>query len=424
MAFSTEHTCFTWNAPIPLPIETAWRDQDAETLHSLLSVMPDNVCKRRLTSTLLSLAMDEPVTDKHIIGILLENGADVKNSLKRAHPDVLKIIIDHGINLRDSLLVEVVYSFTHLFDLHFSERPFITIMPEYEQKIACVRLLLEAGYDVNSNISGETILCFFINRGLLTRETLAMLLHHGVDVNPPPYSFHTPLMIAVAPYRYNEEFFNTTDILGALLEAGADINAQDAEGDTALHRAVCKGRMDTVIWLIQNGADVYAANDELLTVLDTIPHGSLLSVLSTVLGQGVYPCKVKPGRVVLSSFEHFLSSCGNVPPATPMSLAVCQQNRETALLFRNIGFLTGEDLQWLPGNGQVRDKLPPGCQQTYDSVVLNGPCPLTLISFVKISDMLGASRYREEAVKQLGLPVSLQERLLFKRPRATFFSSP
>ncbi|KAK3728002.1 hypothetical protein RRG08_008081 [Elysia crispata] len=86
--------------------------------------------------------------------------------------------------------------------------------------------------------------------------------------------------------------------------------------------------------------------------------------------------------------------------------------------------MTGDDILWLTRR-DVKDSLPPRVKQTFSSVAVCCPCPLSLISFVKISDLLGVSPGREDRVKELGLPVPLQERLLFKRLQTTFdFSSP
>ena len=51
------------------------------------------------------------------------------------------------------------------------------------------------------------------------------------------------------------------------IEAGADANAQDTDGQTALHRAVRLGRIDLARTLIEIGADIDAPNKHGQTAL-------------------------------------------------------------------------------------------------------------------------------------------------------------
>ena len=45
-----------------------------------------------------------------------------------------------------------------------------------------------------------------------------------------------------------------------LVENGADVNARDEDDQTALHEAAHKGHIDVVRFLVENGADVNARN--------------------------------------------------------------------------------------------------------------------------------------------------------------------
>ena len=52
-----------------------------------------------------------------------------------------------------------------------------------------------------------------------------------------------------------------------MLAHGADVNATDSRGDTALHRAAYYGRKDMVALLLEYGARVNAQNEAGLTPL-------------------------------------------------------------------------------------------------------------------------------------------------------------
>jgi uncharacterized protein len=106
-------------------------------------------------------------------------------------------------------------------------------------------------------------------------EAIRLLLEHGALVDLPNVDGITPLMTAAGMGHGNGASrgkFNTeADSLAAiplLLKAGANINAQAANGQTALHSAVQKGWEKVVRLLAENGAALDVKDARGLTALD------------------------------------------------------------------------------------------------------------------------------------------------------------
>jgi ankyrin repeat protein len=107
-----------------------------------------------------------------------------------------------------------------------------------QKKVHGVRLLLEAGADVNvaDPEDGRTALMVAVvphelkPAGKAAREVVQLLLRAGADLNLPDHYGRTAQMhAAVSPFA--------ADVLPPLLEAGPDLEAQDREGNTALIQA-------------------------------------------------------------------------------------------------------------------------------------------------------------------------------------------
>lgn len=88
------------------------------------------------------------------------------------------------------------------------------------------------------------------NENPIDKSKVEMLLSGGADVNAKNRDGWTALMWA--------SWYGHKDVVSLLLANGADVNAKDSNGRTALMWASINGHKDVVSLLIANGADVNA----------------------------------------------------------------------------------------------------------------------------------------------------------------------
>ncbi|KAL2106556.1 hypothetical protein VUR80DRAFT_6548 [Thermomyces stellatus] len=92
---------------------------------------------------------------------------------------------------------------------------------------------------------------------LTLRETIVNnLLASGVNPNSYDAAGNTPLMAFVAQLPEDDDYKVPVSILQLLIDAGADIEARNRRGETALHVAVRRGKKLAMRTLVQNGARV------------------------------------------------------------------------------------------------------------------------------------------------------------------------
>ena len=115
-----------------------------------------------------------------------------------------------------------------------------------------VKLLLERGADVNAKDNQEYTA---FNHAIQARydEVAEVLLNHPkFDPNARGLNGVPPLMSYV--WRDHKE------AVQKLLDRGADVNAQDYDGDTALHGAAQSGNVEIIDMLLAKGANLNTKN--------------------------------------------------------------------------------------------------------------------------------------------------------------------
>lgn len=102
-----------------------------------------------------------------------------------------------------------------------------------------------------------------------------LLLEYGALPNLQNWPGYTPLATAAGlgttTLDLRAKFRNeapSMEVAGMLLAAGADMHETDDQGRTALHGAVMSGWFDFTRWLVEQGADIDAADNNGFTPLD------------------------------------------------------------------------------------------------------------------------------------------------------------
>ena len=107
-------------------------------------------------------------------------------------------------------------------------------------------------------------------------EAARLLVNHAADVDAhgAGWMTGTPLHSAASGSH--------AEVVGVLLEAGADPNTRQSGGWTPLHAAARAGDVASVTLLLASGADATAANDESTSVLEMAQGSGDVATAATI----------------------------------------------------------------------------------------------------------------------------------------------
>ena len=186
--------------------------------------------------------------------------------LQRCSKKMIRAIIDHGVDVNA---------------VGKDNRTALILACEQNNADA-INVLLNAGADTGiANTDGNTCLHAAVNENS-SRDILQALIDHGADVNAENMNNTTPLMMAC--------WDGNVDPVDALLNAGADPNITDPNGDSCIHFAVhgeCS--IEAIQAIVDHGADVNAANISNETALIISCENGNLDAISVLLNAGADP---------------------------------------------------------------------------------------------------------------------------------------
>jgi hypothetical protein len=161
------------------------------------------------------------------------------------------------------MIIEHIHS---MYDKNEAMSPCAREWHDVYERILAEVLRLDANPDtICQGFGGNTALFYFCeNNGLYDRhekmDIVKLLLQHGA--NASVYDNNgTSLLHRVAGCRHSRVEREWPELAEALILHGANVNAQDFMGNTALHFSVRAGYIETAHILVQNGADIFARDE-------------------------------------------------------------------------------------------------------------------------------------------------------------------
>jgi len=221
---------------------------------------------------------------------LLDRGADGKNGGKmdktglyiasfRGYADVVRSLIDRGADLN---------AICHDYDGGDDVKWTPLHVAIYNERRDITVLLLERGADTETRSSRDETPLYMASSRLCT-DTVQQLISHGADLNAECEDLDedgndvkwNPLHAAI--------FGGTPPIARTLLEHGANPNAPDNDGATALHLASRQRGITEVELLLEYGANVEVRKKDGWTPLHEAAYHLNLEVVVVLLNRGADP---------------------------------------------------------------------------------------------------------------------------------------
>ena len=244
-----------------------------------------------------------------------------------------------------------------------ADRPVFSIADSAED----IQRKIAAGADVNANIQGKTPLIWAALDG--NAEAVRILLDHGANAESGEESDGDTALIRAAAGDLSHEppGHSFVEVIRLLLDHGANINGRNAQGETALMRAVTNGTPDLVALLLDRGADVNAKDDMGETALMSAALFNKIEDARLLLDHGADPAIPDKGGTTAFDFAQrgnaqmaaLLRSGGSKPASSSTATAATDEDDD-------LGWLGGDDNG--SGDNQTTYSLTPPSASRWEYV--------------------------------------------------------
>jgi len=192
---------------------------------------------------------------------------------KTGYLELMTNLIDQGADVNARLKMKVWYS-GYSFDLSGVDEIGASVFwrAAYASDVAAMRMLVAAGADPNVPTikpAGRPRFGDAVEREVKDTSGLAPVPIGGPSVTP----LHATTGVGYGEgFAANSHRFAPTGMLAAVKylveELGAEVNAADHDGNTALHHAAARGDNQMILYLVSKGANVMAVDREGKTTVD------------------------------------------------------------------------------------------------------------------------------------------------------------
>ncbi|CAD7701665.1 unnamed protein product [Ostreobium quekettii] len=259
--------------------------------------------------------------------ILLEHGAAV-NAVSEAgatpmievlggcKTELVRLLLDHGANIDvkndrngvTSLMAAAMKQNHDVMEWCIAAGCNIEAADKDEQRamhhaarhgaIECVDVLLRAGADINALAKGEGVLIFAVRGGHY--DVARMLMERGAELNSSPKDDPRITLVHALAIGTSPSAEVDVELLKEVLVKGADINAADEHGNTALHLAAIVGKEASVLELVRSGAKLDERNQDGRTPLNCVCIEGHLSIIKILVdARANVGCKAHNGSTPL-----------------------------------------------------------------------------------------------------------------------------
>ena len=246
---------------------------------------------------------------RDIVELLLARGADPAacNSIKNSplmcaafqgHEPIVSLLLGRE---------QVRRTINHCADSGATALILACAKPDF-QNVGIVHLLIDHGAEVNARDSLRQLTSLLWAQERRCKPVVAALLSRGADLEARDNYGRTALIRTVLDSTRRKEAeagLDDGDFVNFLLDNGAEIDAKDASQSTALSLACYFGKIELAALLLRRGADVEIQDFQCYSPLMRACQLGLVDVAAFLLRQGANP----------------LAKSGNEKMATALSLA-------------------------------------------------------------------------------------------------------